>query len=88
MRCSAIRTSTPCSPTQHRIAAMLHVEVALARAEAAAGVIPARAVDAIAQSADVADYDLHALSRARPLTSGNLAIPLVQRLTEHVAPRR
>jgi len=67
----------------HRIAAMLHVEVALARAEAATGVIPVRAVDAIAQSADVAAYDLHALAR-EAVISGNLAIPLVQRLTEHV----
>jgi 3-carboxy-cis,cis-muconate cycloisomerase len=67
----------------HRVAAMLHVEVALARAEAETGVIPASAVVAIAQSADVNDYDLHALSRDA-FTSGNLAIPLVQRLTEHV----
>ena len=66
-----------------RVSAMLRVEVALAKAEAATGVIPERAVDAIAQSADVADYDLEALAR-EAVNAGNLAIPLVQRLTEHV----
>ena len=53
------------------------------RPEAATGVIPERAVDAIAQSADVADYDLDVLAR-EAVNAGNLAIPLVQRLTEHV----
>jgi 3-carboxy-cis,cis-muconate cycloisomerase len=66
-----------------RVAAMLRVEVALAKAEAAIGIIPARAVDAIEQSADVADYDLAVLAR-EAVSSGNLAIPLVHRLTEHV----
>ncbi|MDQ2766077.1 MAG: 3-carboxy-cis,cis-muconate cycloisomerase [Gemmatimonadota bacterium] len=68
---------------ESRVAAMLRVEVALAQAEAATGVIPARAVDAIAQSANVADYDLGVLA-LEAVNSGNLAIPLVQRLTEHV----
>ena len=44
------------------VSAMLRVEVALARAEAAIGIIPARAVDAIEQSANAADYDLAALA--------------------------
>jgi Adenylosuccinate lyase len=44
------------------VAAMLRVEVALAKAEAAIGIIPERAVDAIEQSADVASYDLAALA--------------------------
>ena len=44
---------------------------------------PARAVDAIAQSADVDDYDLDALAR-EAANAGNLAIPLVQHLTERV----
>ena len=67
----------------NRVAAMLRVEVALARAQAATGVIPAQSVDPIAQCANVVDYDLDALAR-EAVNSGNLAIPLVQRLTEHV----
>jgi 3-carboxy-cis,cis-muconate cycloisomerase len=66
------------------VAAMLRVEVALATAEAAASVIPAGAVAAIERSANVADYDLSALA-AESAAAGNLAIPLVHRLTEHVA---
>jgi 3-carboxy-cis,cis-muconate cycloisomerase len=66
------------------IAAMLRVEVALARAEAAVGVIPERAVDAIEQSADARRYDLAALA-AEAANAGNLAIPLVRHLTECVA---
>ncbi|HEV7705338.1 MAG TPA: 3-carboxy-cis,cis-muconate cycloisomerase [Gemmatimonadaceae bacterium] len=67
-----------------RVAAMLRVEVALARAQAATGVIPERAVDAIARSADVDDYDFDALARDS-INAGNLAIPLVRHLTERVA---
>jgi 3-carboxy-cis,cis-muconate cycloisomerase len=66
------------------VSAMLRVEVALARAEAAIGLIPARAVDAIEQSANAADYDLGALA-TEAASAGNLAIPLVRQLTEHVA---
>jgi 3-carboxy-cis,cis-muconate cycloisomerase len=66
------------------VAAMLRVEFALAKAEAAIGVIPARAVDAIEQSADVAGYDLAALA-AEAAQAGNLAIPLVRHLTQRVA---
>ena len=66
------------------IEAMLRVEVALARAEAAIGLIPARAVDAIEQSADATGYDLAALA-AEAASAGNLAIPLVRKLTERVA---
>jgi 3-carboxy-cis,cis-muconate cycloisomerase len=47
-------------------------------------VIPERSVDAIEQSADVADYDLAALA-AEAAQAGNLAIPLVRQLTERVA---
>ena len=74
----ALFSDAPC------IAAMLRVEVALARAEAKAGVIPARSVDAIASGADVSGYDLAALA-AEAGTAGNLAIPLVRQLTERVA---
>ncbi|MEP7065243.1 MAG: 3-carboxy-cis,cis-muconate cycloisomerase [Gemmatimonadota bacterium] len=66
------------------VAAMLRVEVALAKAEAAIGIIPERAVDAIEQSADTRGYDLAALARDGAL-AGNLAIPLVRHLTDSVA---
>jgi 3-carboxy-cis,cis-muconate cycloisomerase len=66
------------------VAAMLRVEVALAKAEAAVGIIPARAVDAIEQSAkSPEDYDLGSLA-TDAAQAGNLAIPLVRHLTERV----
>ena len=66
------------------VSAMLRVEVVLARAEAAIGIIPARAVDAIEQSANAMDYDLAALATEAG-SAGNLAIPLVRHLTGRVA---
>jgi len=62
---------------------MLDVEAALARAEAAAGVIPASAVGAIAAQCDAAGFDLAAIGRAAGL-AGNVAIPLVKALTAKV----
>jgi 3-carboxy-cis,cis-muconate cycloisomerase len=67
-----------------RVAAMLRVEVALAKAEASLGVIPASAVSAIERGTNIANYDLAVLGEAAVL-AGNLAIPLVHQLTEHVA---
>jgi 3-carboxy-cis,cis-muconate cycloisomerase len=67
-----------------RVAAMLRVEVALAKAEASLGVIPASAVSAIERGANIANLDLAALGDGAVL-AGNLAIPLVRQLTEHVA---
>src|SRR5664279_6046307 len=67
-----------------RVAAMLRVEVALAKAEASLGVIPASAVSAIERGANIANFDLAALGDGAVL-AGNLAIPLVRQLTEHVA---
>jgi len=66
------------------VAAMLRVEVALAKAEALVGMIPARAVDAIEQCADAASYDLAALA-TDAARAGNLAVPLVRHLTDRVA---
>jgi len=62
---------------------MLLFEAALARAEAAAGVIPDRAVVPIATACHTELYNLEqlALDAAR---AGNLAIPLVQQLTAKV----
>jgi 3-carboxy-cis,cis-muconate cycloisomerase len=62
---------------------MLDVEAALARAEAAAGVIPAAAAAAIVRQCAARDYDLPAL-RDAARQAGNLAIPLVAALTRAV----
>jgi 3-carboxy-cis,cis-muconate cycloisomerase len=63
---------------------MLDFEAGLARAEAATGVIPASAADAIAKSCRAESFDLAALAEAAT-RSGNLAIPLVKALTADVA---
>jgi len=63
---------------------MLDFEAALARAEAATGVIPASAADIIAKSCRAESFDLAALAEAAT-RSGNLAIPLVKALTADVA---
>jgi 3-carboxy-cis,cis-muconate cycloisomerase len=63
---------------------MLGFEAALARAEAATGVIPASAADPIARACKAGSFDPGALAEAAT-RSGNLAIPLVKALTAHVA---
>jgi 3-carboxy-cis,cis-muconate cycloisomerase len=63
---------------------MLDFEAALARAEAATGVIPASAAGPIAKACKASSFDLAALAEAAT-RSGNLAIPLVQALTAEVA---
>jgi 3-carboxy-cis,cis-muconate cycloisomerase len=63
---------------------MLDFEAALARAEAATGVIPKGAAEPIASACKVSSFDLAILAEAAP-RSGNLAIPLVQALTARVA---
>jgi 3-carboxy-cis,cis-muconate cycloisomerase len=63
---------------------MLDFEVALARAEAATGVIPAGAVSPIEKACKASSFDLTALAEAAT-RSGNLAIPLVKALTADVA---
>lgn len=63
---------------------MLDFEAALARAEAAIGVIPADAAGPIADACRAESFDLAALAAAAP-RSGNLAIPLVKALTASVA---
>ena len=59
--------------------ALLDAEVALARAEADVGVIPASAAEAIAAAARVEDFDPAALGRAAR-GGGNPVIPLVDAL--------
>ncbi len=67
-----------------RLQAMLDVEAALAEAEATCGVIPAAAVEPIRAAARSELYDLAELA-VDARRSGNLAIPLVARLTARVA---
>jgi 3-carboxy-cis,cis-muconate cycloisomerase len=66
--------------------AMLDVEAALARAEAACGIIPSQAAEVIGQTAKTELFDIEALARAA-VGGGNLAIPLVKALTAKVAER-
>jgi 3-carboxy-cis,cis-muconate cycloisomerase len=63
---------------------MLDFEAALARAEAATGVIPAGAAGPIANACTAGSFDLAALAEAAT-RSGNVAIPLVKALTAEVA---
>lgn len=63
---------------------MLEFEAALARAEAATGVIPKRAADPIGKACKADAFDFTALAEAAT-RSGNLAIPLVKALTGNVA---
>src|ERR1700716_4235713 len=67
-----------------RLQRMLDFEVALARAEAAGGIVPARAIDRIAEAARAERYDLTALGEAA-VAAGNIAIPLINALTVEVA---
>jgi 3-carboxy-cis,cis-muconate cycloisomerase len=63
---------------------MLDFEAALARAEAATGVIPAGAAKPITAACKAGALDIGALAEAAT-RSGNLAIPLVKALTAEVA---
>src|SRR5437870_5342828 len=63
---------------------MLDFESALARAQAAVGVIPETAVAPIAEACRFERFDQAALAEAAS-RSGNLAIPLVKALTASVA---
>lgn len=67
-----------------RLQAMLDVEAALAEAEADLGVIPAAVVAPIRAAASVTLYDRAAIA-ADAARAGNVAIPLVNHLTAHVA---
>jgi 3-carboxy-cis,cis-muconate cycloisomerase len=63
---------------------MLDVEAALARAEAAVGVIPKAAAAPIAAACRAGHFEIAALAEAAT-RAGNLAIPLVKALTAEVA---
>src|SRR4051794_12227303 len=67
-----------------RVQRMLDFEVALARAQARIGIVPAPAAERIAEAARADRYDLAALGEAA-VAAGNVAIPLVNALTAEVA---
>jgi 3-carboxy-cis,cis-muconate cycloisomerase len=67
-----------------RVQRMLDFEAALARAEAAVGVIPVASAASIVRCCSADDYDFAAL-RTAARNAGNLAIPLVAALTAQVA---
>jgi 3-carboxy-cis,cis-muconate cycloisomerase len=67
-----------------RLQRLLDFEVALSRAEAALGIVPALAVDQIAKAARAELYDLATLGQ-EAVVAGNIAIPLVHALTAEVA---
>src|SRR5271163_885049 len=67
-----------------RIQGMLDFEAALARAEAASGIIPLTAAPAIAAKCREEFIDFAALQKSAT-NAGNLAIPLVHQLTALVA---
>jgi 3-carboxy-cis,cis-muconate cycloisomerase len=69
-----------------RLQRMLDFEAALARAEAAVGVVLPSHAGAIADSCRAELYDLAALAEAA-VPAGNLAVPLVAALTAEVAKR-
>ena len=69
-----------------RLQGMLDFEAALARAEARAGILPAKAASAITTQCHSGSYDLETLGAASAL-AGNPAIPLVRELTARVAAR-
>ncbi|MGB8494416.1 MAG: 3-carboxy-cis,cis-muconate cycloisomerase [Candidatus Acidiferrum sp.] len=67
-----------------RIQGMLDFEAALARAEATSGIVPASQAQIIAGKCRPEQFDFSVIAKDAAL-SGNLAIPLVKKLTEIVA---
>src|SRR5271157_4775245 len=67
-----------------RLQGMLDFEAALARAEASCGIVPESQAQIIAGRCRAEHFDLSAIAKDAAL-AGNLAIPLVRKLTELVA---
>jgi 3-carboxy-cis,cis-muconate cycloisomerase len=67
-----------------RLQRMLDFEAALARAQAAVGIVPALVLDRIASAARAEGYDLAALAKAAT-ACGNIAQPVIEALTAEVA---
>jgi 3-carboxy-cis,cis-muconate cycloisomerase len=81
--------STPMRATmtdRARLQRMLDFEAALARAEAAVGVIPAGAARAIGDACDASRYDIPALIEAS-IPTGHISIAMVNALTAEVLKR-
>lgn len=70
---------------RRRLGFMLEVEVALARAQAALGIIPAEAAETIAKAADPAKLDL-ALIRAETEKAGQPVMAIAKALTQAAGP--
>jgi len=70
---------------RRRLAFMLEVEVALARAQAAVGIIPAEAAEAIAKAADLAKLDMASI-RAETEKAGQPVMALAKALTQAAGP--
>jgi 3-carboxy-cis,cis-muconate cycloisomerase len=66
-----------------RVQRMLDFEAALARAEAAVGIVPAGHAGTIAEACQARHYDLAALAEGT-IAAGNLAGPLIKALTAEV----
>jgi 3-carboxy-cis,cis-muconate cycloisomerase len=73
-----------CFDDRATLQGMLHFEAALARAEAACGVIPQSAVAPIVAAARAQNYDVAEIASGAA-RAGNVAIPLVKALTARVA---
>jgi 3-carboxy-cis,cis-muconate cycloisomerase len=69
-----------------RVQRMLDFEAALARAEAAVGIVPAGHAVMIAEACQARHYDLRTLAEGT-IAAGNLAVPLVDALTAEVSKR-
>jgi 3-carboxy-cis,cis-muconate cycloisomerase len=67
-----------------RVQAILHFEAALARAEAAVGIIPEANARSISAKCRVENFDLGLIAQ-EAARAGNLAIPIVKHLTETVS---
>lgn len=88
---SPVLTPLIASPTMRatvddrsRLQRMLDFESMLARAQAAAGVIPVNAIDAISTACKAERYDLESLNE-QAITAGNFATPMITALTAQVA---
>ncbi len=73
-----------CFDNQSHLQGMLDFEAGLARAEAKAGIIPAKAASAIGPACRAELYDIAAIATAAA-RSGNTAIPLVKALTARLS---
>jgi 3-carboxy-cis,cis-muconate cycloisomerase len=71
---------------ESRVNGMLQFEAALAKAEVGIGLIPAGSAQEIVEQCRAEQFDLAALAKEAAV-AGNIAIPLVKRLTEAVARR-